>query len=327
MKTSTDAPAAGGARQLRVPEFFIVGHPKCGTTALYEMLRRQPKIYMPSLKEPHFFARELRVGPRPGWLPNTLEDYLELFGAARADQRLGEASPSYLRSPTAAALIAEVQPMARIIVILREPASFLRSFHLQCVRDHVETEKSFAKAISLEGARRQGKRIPRHSHRPQDLLYSDHVRYVEQLRRYHAIFPPERVLVLIYEDFRAENERTVRSVLRFLDVDDDRPIEVTDANPTVRLRSRQLDDVMKTVSAGRGPVIRAVTAPVKVLTSRRVRHGALRVVRRRFLYGEPRPADGDLMLELRRSFKGEVRALSKYLDRDLVSLWGYGDVE
>ncbi len=35
-----------------MPDFFIVGHPKCGTTALYEMLRRHPQIFMPALKEP-----------------------------------------------------------------------------------------------------------------------------------------------------------------------------------------------------------------------------------------------------------------------------------
>ncbi len=42
--------------QGRVPDFFIVGHPKCGTTALYEMLRRHPQIFMPDIKEPWFFA-------------------------------------------------------------------------------------------------------------------------------------------------------------------------------------------------------------------------------------------------------------------------------
>ena len=77
------------------------------------------------------------------------------------------------------------------------------------------------------------------------LLYSDHVRYVEQLRRYHEAFPPEQVLVLIYDDFRADNEGTVRRVLRFLEVDEDAPIDVDDANPTIRMRSQQLDEMMR----------------------------------------------------------------------------------
>ena len=50
-------------------------------------------------------------------------------------------------------------------------------------------------------------------------------------------------------------------------------------------------------------------------------------MRRRLLYGDPRPPDAELMKQLRSRFKGEVLALSEYLDRDLVKLWGYQDVE
>ncbi len=82
----------------RAPDFFIVGQPKCGTTALYEMLRRHPQIYMPELKEPRFFARELQPAARRGdarsRAPQTLEEYLALFAPARPEQRAGEASPS-----------------------------------------------------------------------------------------------------------------------------------------------------------------------------------------------------------------------------------------
>jgi hypothetical protein len=310
-----------------VPDFFIVGHPKCGTTALYEMLRRQPRIYMPSLKEPQFFASEMRVGARPERLPDTLEDYLALFDAARPDQLLGEASPSYLRSHTAAALIAEVQPAARIIAILREPASFLRSVHLQFVQAVIETECDLRKALALEEDRRQGRNLPRHGFWPQALQYSDHVRYVEQLRRYHAVFAPENVLVLIYDDFRADNEATVRTVLRFLGVDDASPVEEVEANPTVRARSQAVHELVHAVAVGRGPVSLGVKAAVKALTPQGPRRRLLGAFRRSFLYGAPLAADEELMSELRRRFKPEVVALSEYLDRDLVSLWGYGDVE
>ncbi len=313
----------------RIPDFFILGHAKCGTTALYEMLRRHPQIYMPDLKEPAFFAGDLRSRfqrPSSGPLPQTLQEYLSLFDAACPEQRAGEASSSYIVSRTAAHGIAELQPAARVIAILREPASFLRSLHLQLLQNHIETEKDLRKALALESERSQGRRIPRRSPRPQALLYSERVRYVEQLRRFHALFPQEQVLVLIYDDFRRENEATVRRVLRFLEVDDDAPIDATEANPTVRMRSQQLDDLMHALSVGRGPLSRATKASVKALTSARLRRGALRVVRRRVLVGEPPPPDEGLMLELRRRFKPEVVALSEYLGRDLVSLWGYHGV-
>ena len=332
MTASIDPQAAAGgalARELdpRVPDFFIVGHPKCGTTALYEMLRSQPQIFMPELKEPWFLASDMAARfqpPRSAEPPETLEDYLRLFAPAAPGQLSGEASSSYLLSRTAAERIAQLRPDARIIAILREPASFLRSLHLQLLRTHVESQQDFTRAIALEPARRAGRRIPRRSHRPQLLLYSDHVRYVEQLRRYHEAFAPEQVLVLIYDDFRNDNEATVRRVRRFLEVNDESPVEVKQANPTVkRMRSQQLDELVNVVSVGRGPISRGLKGALKAVTSSDLRNAALRVTQRNLVMGRPRPADERLMLELRRRHRHEVVALSEYLDRDLVALWGY----
>jgi hypothetical protein len=319
------APPSAGAPQKRAPDFFIVGQPKSGTTALYEMLRGHPQIYMPDGKEPWFFAAELqfRPPPRPAGIPATLEEYLLLFEAAGANQLVGEASPLYLWSRTAATRIAEIQPAARIIVILREPASLLRSLHLQFVKTGVEPETDFRKALSLEEARRRGQAISRYSYWPMALGYSDHVRYVEQLRRYDALFPPEQMLVLIYDDFRRENEATVRNVLRFLGVDDSAPIEVKDANPTLGVRSQQLHRLVHAVSVGNGPVSRAVHRAVKAVTPRQLRREALHATQNRLLYVDPQSPDERLMSELRRRFTPEVVALSEYLGRDLVTLWGY----
>jgi len=312
-----------------VPDFFIVGHAKSGTTALYTMLRRHPQIYMPDSKEPWFFADELhvRTPPRPGGTPETLDAYLSWFTAAQPGQRVGEATALYLWSRTAARRIASVRPDARIIAILREPASFLNSLHLQFLQTYIETEQDLRTAIALEPERRQGRRIPRHTYWPSALLYSDHVRYVDQLRRYHAAFPREQVLVLIYDDFRRDNEGTVRQVLRFLDVDDTVPVEQLHANPTVRARSQRLNELVHAVSVGHGPVSRATKAAVKTLTPPRLRRSALEATQRHLVYADPRPPDEQLMLELRRRFRDEVVALSEYLDRDLVTLWGYDSLD
>jgi hypothetical protein len=73
---------------------------------------------------------------------------------------------------------------------------------------------------------------------------------------------------------------------------------------------------------GSGPATRAIKRAIKTLTPRALRREAL-AVERRLQWGTPRPPDEQLMLELRRRFKGEVVALGEYLDRDLVGLWGY----
>jgi hypothetical protein len=341
--TLADGPqrAAGGALGKRVPDFFIVGHSKCGTTALYLMLKRHPQIFMPEVKEPRFFAPELlspfreQAAASGNGEPTitrhryTLDAYLDLFAAAEPQQRAGEASPIYLRSTTAAGRIAEVQPDARIIAILREPASFLRSLHLQSLHNHIESEKDFGKALALEPTRREGRQIPRGCHTPQALMYSEHVRYVQQLQSFHAAFPADNVLVLIYDDFRRDNEATVRRVLRFLDVDDSISLDAVETNRLKAVRSQRLHAFRQSLWAARHkrPTASRAARLIDMLTPRQLRGELGRNLFRRVAYDEAALPDERLMLEVRRRFKGEVLALSEYLGRDLVGLWGYDQLD
>src|SRR5690349_21884975 len=86
------------------PNFFIVGAPKCGTTALYEYLRPHPNVFLPRVKEPHFFATDLGTYPAV----KTRAAYDRLFADSLAEHtRVGEASVYYLRSSAALANIRE----------------------------------------------------------------------------------------------------------------------------------------------------------------------------------------------------------------------------
>lgn len=318
------------ASQPRLPDFFIIGEPKSGTTALYEALQHHPQIFMPAQKEPSFFAADVRPRFDRSWqkpLPETLDEYLSLFSDARPDQLIGEASTAYLWSREAARAIADAQPRARLIAIFREPASFLRSVHLEMLKNHNETEKDLRTALSLEQDRRNGKHIPRRCHRPAGLMYSERVRYAEHLRRFYDAFPPEQILVFIYDEFRRDNRATIQTILRFLEVDDSFEIDTTEANQTVQLRSRQLKSMVRALSIGHGPVSRATKVGVKALTSRQVRRRLIRTTNRNLVFAEPAPPDEALMLELRRRYLGEVVALGECLGRDLVTLWGYDKLD
>jgi hypothetical protein len=312
----------------RIPDFYIVGHAKCGTTALTAMVRKHPQIAMP-VKEPRFFSPELRTRYwRPPSNrrrhPSTLDGYRALFEGLAPDLTIGEASTTYLRSSTAAGRIAEVKPDARIIAILREPTAFLRSFHLQSLRNYDESQRSFRKAIELEPLRREGRRMPRFSQVPSAVFYSDHIRYVEQLERFHAVFPREQVLVLIYDDLRADNEATVRRVLGFLGVEDSGFTVPRAELETLKMpRSVALDQITRL--AAYAPRNRALRPLLKA--GARTGVGRLGPVWRRALYEDRPPADEDFDQELRRRFKGDVQAAGEYLGRDLVSLWGYDELD
>ena len=313
----------------RVPDFFLVGHQKSGTTAMHMMLGQHPDVFMPAVKEPRYFAADLRsrfsTEPLPG-RPQTLEGYMGLFAQARPDQLVGDASATYLRSKVAARGIAEAQPGARIIAVLREPASYIRSFHLQLVASNVEQERDLRRALALEDERRAGRRIPSHCHHPEALLYSEHVRYVEQLRRFHDVFPSEQVLVLVYEDFKRDNRCVFNEILRHLALDESAPIEPVRTKPVREARSVLVHRMVARVRLAKraparvGPLARAVSAMVPSAARNR-QFGA---GWRRAVYAEQKPPDEALMRELRERFRPEVQALSEYLGRDLIERWGYG---
>jgi hypothetical protein len=154
-------------------------------------------------------------------------------------------------------------------------------------------------------------------------MYSDRVRYAAQLQRYHEVFPSEQVLVLIYDDFRADNEGTLRRVLEFLGVNAAAPMATLEANPSVEVRAVRSDQLIRRVREGHSAPARAARSAVRALTTPRLRENVLFPLRRRVVYGESRPPDAAVVAELRGRFAPEVAAASEYLGRDLAGLWGY----
>lgn len=291
---------------------------------MYEMLRVHPQIFMPDVKEPHFFSRFPEEDPPANRrVPTTLEQYLALFEPAGPGQRRGEASTTYLHAPLAAGRIAELWPDARVIAILREPASFVRSLHLQLLQSGVETEPDLRSALELEERRRAELSRGRRSLWRHALLYGEHVRYAEQLRRYHQRFAPEQVLVLLYEEFRSDNEGMVGEVLRFIGVQHPFEVQPTHANPTVTVRPSRAGELVQAVAAGRGPIAREAKAAVKLVVPRRLRRDAVQTLTRTLVHRKPPPEDPALAAELRQRFRDEVLAAGEYLGRDLAGVWGY----
>ena len=140
---------------MRRPDFFIVGAPKCGTTAMNDYLKDHPELFIPARKKLHFFGSdlELRRSRRI-----TTQEYLSYFALARAEKRLGEASVWYLYSQRAAAEIKAFSPAARIIIMLRNPVDMMYSMHSQRLYSGKQDIRDFAEALEVEEERRQGLR-------------------------------------------------------------------------------------------------------------------------------------------------------------------------
>lgn len=289
------------------PDFFIVGAPKCGTTAMNAFLEQHPEIFIPDIKEVHFFGKDLDI--TKGALRDP-ERYLALFQNAK-EKRLGEASVWYLFSETAAEEIYRFNPDARIVVMLRNPPDMLYSQHSQFLYNGNEDIESFREALAAEPDRKAGRRVPESAHFAGGLLYSETVRYAEQLERYLERFGPEQVHVILYDDFRADLPGTYRKLLQFLEVSDNFSPEFAVVNPNKRARSRLLRSFVQ------APPER-VKRLSRLFFPRSVRQRVMKGLEGANIRYEKRaPLDPELRAELERRFAPEVEKLEALLGRPL----------
>jgi len=212
--------------QLKLPDFFIIGAAKAGTTSIHSILSQHPGVFMPDKKEPEFFARDELYA-------QGIEVYSELFADAEADQILGEASTIYsLRRffPNTAKRIAQHCPHAKIIYILRDPVERAYSYYVQLTKNYQNwsgdqrIHRSFEDFIFPE---RQQKAAPRSKAFAEfDKHLPDHTalclegsEYLSQIEQYLEFYPRERICVLKFEDYKTDRVTFFRKLTDFLELD------------------------------------------------------------------------------------------------------------
>jgi hypothetical protein len=218
-----------------LPNFFLVGAPKAGTTSLYHYLDQHPQIFMSPIKEPCYFASEIRPenfadhlqagiakslaevqqylsGPMTekkfSGLVADWDDYQKLFRNADLQPAIGEASVCYLWSKTAARNIAVRLPDAKILMILRNPADRAWSQYQDSLSGGWPM-RSFREEVQASIAQTGGKFDVTHP-------FLEHGLYHDQVKRYLDLFPAANIRIYWYE----ENISTILpSLFTFLNVD------------------------------------------------------------------------------------------------------------
>jgi len=218
----------------RKPNLFIVGHPRTGTTALYQFLKQHPDVFTIEEKEPNYFAQEynknrFKDSKLLDHFTCSLEEYLFLYKDVEDEKYILDATPYYLFSKKAAERIHTFNPEAKIIMIFREPCDFLRSWHSKLVYDFKEEEKSFKQALYREVDRKAKSEFA-------FLYYSEWTKYVEQLNRYQNLYGKKQINVVIYELFKKNNKGTFDNILDFLHIEKDVRITFGVHNPNIVLK-------------------------------------------------------------------------------------------
>jgi hypothetical protein len=291
---------------MRKPDFFLVGAPKCGTTAMYEFLSQHPEIYLPAKKEIHFFGTDL-------YSPHYSRDlgaYLELFAGATNEKRVGEASVWYLYSRLASSEIKTFNSAANIIIMLRNPIDMAYSLHGHRLYINSEDIEDFGEALEAESDRKQGLRLPANPYPVAGLFYREVGRYSEQVKRYLDDFG-KQVKIILYDDFKADPDGTCQDLFSFLGVQSPFPVEISVVNASKRIRNRTLAALIDPPPA----IVRKVG---RVFTSSERRQQLFKTVRELNTEHAPRrPLSPGLSKQLKAEFAPDVERLSELIGRDL----------
>lgn len=208
-----------------LPNTYIVGGQRCGTTSLFRYLTQNSSVTGPMLeKGVHYY--DTNFDKDADW-------YRSHFPTARAarlakqrngvDLRVLEASPYYLFHPMIPGRIHQLTPEAKIVVLVREPADRALSHHNHEVKRGFEA-LSFADAVAAESTRLEGElellaANPTYvSYEHQHHSYVARGQYAEQIRRYDELFGSASVKVVRTLDLETDPAAVVSEVLSFLGV-------------------------------------------------------------------------------------------------------------
>ncbi len=299
---------------VRRPDFFIVGAPKCGTTAMAQYLGAHPGIFM-ARKEMHFFGSDLHFGR--SFYRRDLPAYLGEFAKRNGELRAGEASVWYLFSKTAAAEIRAFNPHAKIIIMLRQPADMLYSLYHEFRFEGSEHLPTFEEALAAEPERRAGRSLSRATYFRQGLLYREAARFAEQVARYFDAFGRERVHVIVYDEFSTNPGGACREALKFLELD---PRQLATRFDVINGGDRKVKSpALRSVLTE--PLVRSTAVASRPWLPRPVfvalQNAELRLWKANTRFHKRPPLATEIREQLNREFALEVEKLGALLRRDL----------
>lgn len=193
---------------MKNPSFFCIGAQKSGTTLLYELLRGIEEIYLPEIKEVHFFDT-------PSRYKNGLEWYREsYFKNSQNYLQVGEITPSYLfLSDVAKKIHDDLGSALKFIVILRNPIDRAYSHYIMRYK-RGEEKHSFNDALMLESSR-----VRKSLEYKKKYSYLERGLYTQQIQEYLKYFKKEQFMFILFEDFTKKQDLWIENICRFLNVD------------------------------------------------------------------------------------------------------------
>jgi Sulfotransferase domain len=293
------------------PSFYVIGAPRCGSTAVSDTLKRNPRISFSVPKETHFLQKDWSGHSLDVWRRTYVARYHPRLGPQH--QAMGDGSVSYIFSPDAIRRALEFDPRARFIAVLRNPVEMLQSYHLRLLYLLDEDVEDFATAWSLQESRTRGENIPKRCREPLLLQYGEIGRYGAHLQRVFEVAGRERCLVLLFEDLLQQPRQTYLRILDFIGVEDDGNAQFRRKRQSLSFRSWWLQRLLMNPPDW---VLRGVQAmSIKQIPHLKRWRKKLKRINNR--PAEHQPLSAETRAMLRRHFTPDIERLAQLLDRDL----------
>jgi len=294
------------------PNFFIVGAPKCATTALYEYLKTHPNIFMPErMKEPCFFSEDFPVHRRI----ETMDHYLSLFDDATEEHTaIGEASVWYLYSKVAIQKLYDFNPDAKLVVMLRNPVEQVYAMHMQCFIMGYDNKTDFEEAWGLQENRKNGKDLPDPCKEEAFLQYKDIASYSSQIERLLSIYPREQVKFILFDDLKASARQLYSGMIDYLELEDDNRQDFPVGNPSQRYKNERLGSFI----LDQPKWLRALKSWVKrIFRIKDLTAISSFIKKRNVEVGKRKPLSPEMVAKLKDEFREDVARVSVLIERDL----------
>jgi hypothetical protein len=292
----------------RMPNLFIIGAAKAGTTALYNYLAQHPQVFLSRIKEPMFFSREEFYARGLDWY----EDFY--FDRAEDYPVRAEATPHYLYwSEKVAPRIKEVygdRPV-KFMVSFRDPVSRAYSWYWNMVREGRE-ELDFDEALRAEEYRLEQNRDELYQLGSMVYGHSAGSRYASLLQPYLELFPGEDFFFVFQDDLQSHVDETCASIFEFLGIESSIQVSSSNSNPAAMPRSRLLHKTLR-----RRSLLKEFIKPLMPgRVRRRLKSKMLRANLKETPYA---PLDPQAAHELRLGYRTEIEELEKITGRELSS--------
>jgi hypothetical protein len=295
----------------RMPNLFIIGAAKAGTTALYDYLTQHPQVFLSQVKEPEFFSRE-------DYYARGLDWYQDWYFEGAEDYPVrAEATPHYLYwSEKVAPRIKEAyrERPVKFVVSFRDPVSRAYSLYWNMVREG-EEDLDFDEALRVEERRLKQNRYELYQLGSMAYGYSAGSRYASLLQPYLKLFSLKSFFFVFQDDLKSRVNETCEEIFEFLGIESSIQIKPSNSNPAAMPRSRLLHKTLR-----RRPLFKEFIKPFIPIRVRRARRSLKSKLMDANLKETPYvPLHPQLAHELRLSYRTEIEKLEKIIGRELSS--------